>query len=152
MINFYTNLKTGSFAVWPESGSSIIPTSSIASELYSIELVDDLDLSSGSFSVYLTNNPTRLSEYLVLEYHSGSFPSSSGQYTYTLFEQLGNAYKWIDAKFTFGSAGGTWGGLQSGGVEPIDSGRAFVFGSNDPDFTNYITNNESGSYITYYTG
>ena len=151
MINFYTNLETGSFLIWPESGSSTL-TGSGQSEIYSMKLVDELDLTSGSFSVYLINNPTKLSEYLVLQYHSGSFPSASGQYTYTLFEDLGLAYKWIDANFTYGSATGTWGGLQSGSIGPIDSGRAFVFGTNDPTFTNYTTNNESGSYITYYTG
>lgn len=117
-----------------------------------MKLVDDLDLTSGSFSVYKINNPTKLSEYLVLQYYSGSFPSASGQYTYTLFEDIDAAYKWIDANFTYGGGDGTWGGEQSGGDSAIDSGRAFVFGTNDPEFTNYLSPNESGSYITYYTG
>jgi hypothetical protein len=149
MLNFYTNLETGSFVVWPESGSSTL-TSSINE--YSMQLVDDLDLTSGSFDVYKINNPTKLSEYLVLQYYSGSFPSSSGQYTYTLFQDVDTAYKWIEANFTYLSTNGTWGGEQSGGTNAIDSGRAFVFGTNDPEFTKYISPNESGSYITYYTG
>ena len=117
-----------------------------------MQLVDDLDLSSGSFSVYKINNPTKLSEYLVLQYYGGTFPSASGQYSYTLFEDIDTAYKWIDANFTYGYGDGTWGGEQSGGNLPIDSGRAFVFGTNDPEFNNYTTNNEDGAYITYYTG
>ncbi len=88
MLNFYTNLETGSFVLWPESGSSTL-TSSINE--YSMQLVDDLDLTSGSFDVYKINNPTKLSEYLVLQYYSGSFPSSSGQYTYTLFQDVDTA-------------------------------------------------------------
>lgn len=150
MINLHTNVDTGSFVIWPESGSS--DSSGSLSINYEMRLVDDLDLSSGSFSVYKINNPTKLSEYLVLQYYSGSFPSSSGQYSYTLFEDIDKAVKWIDANFTYGSTNITWTGKQPVSDEPIDSGRAFVFGTNDPNFTNYITNNESGSYITYYTG
>ena len=144
MIQIYTTRETGSIVVWPESGS--LTTSSL-----SMTLVDDLDLTSGSFSVYKINNPNNLSEYLVLQYYSGSgIPTASGQYTYTLFEDIDTAYKWIDANFLFGSSdAGTWGGSQSGGVSAIDSGRAFVHGTNDPTFTNYITSNEDGAYITY---
>lgn len=144
MIQIYTHLETGSFVLWPETGS-------VTTASYSMTLVDDLDLSSGSFSVYKINNPNNLSEYLVLQYYSGSgIPTASGQYSYTLFEDLDTAYRWIDANFLFSSAdAGTWGGSQTGGVSPIDSGRAFVHGTNDPTFTNYTTDNENGAYITY---
>lgn len=113
-------------------------------------LVDDLDLVSGSFSVYKINNPNNLSEYLVLQYYSGSgIPTASGQYSYTLFENDYIAYQWISASFTFGNANGTWGDGIASGSGTIDSGRAFVHGTNDPQFNNYTTSNEYGAYITY---
>jgi len=151
MVNIHTTRDTGSLVVWPVSASS-------SGSDFTLEVTHDMNLVSSSFPVYKINNPNNLSEYLVLQYYSGSdIPTASGQYTYDLKETLasvptgsftygGTSQRWVQAKFT-------WGGQSSNVLpETIDTGRAFVYGTNDPSFTKYQSSNEEGEYITYYTG
>lgn len=144
MIQLQTNTETGSFVVWPESGSN-------SSGSYRLQVTHSMNLATNRFDVYRINTPNNLSEYLVLQAYSGSIPTASGQYVYNLEERLTEDYTFASASFTFAQADGTWGG----GITPtagdlIDSGRLFVSGTNDASFTSYTTDNETGRYTTYY--
>jgi len=144
MIQLQTNRETGSFVVWPESGSN-------SNGSYRLQVTHSMNLASGSFPVYRINNPNNLSEYLVLQAYSGSgIPTASGQYVYNLEEKITQDYTFASASFTFAQADGTWGNGITTGSDLIDSGRLFVSGTNDPSFDQYISNNEQGRYITYY--
>jgi len=149
MLNINVNRETGSVLIWPESAST-------AGSEYTLTLTHDMNLVSSSFPVYKINAPDNLSEYLVLQYYSGSgIPTASGQYSFTLDEAIQVAtgsYTWGSASLFWKDARFTWEGNISTGSAPIGSGRAFVEGTNDPLFTKYQSSNEEGEYITYYTG
>lgn len=149
MLNIYSTRATGSVAIWPVTGSS-------TNANFTLELIHDMNMNSSSFSLSLTNTPNNLSEYYEFNYLSGSagIPSASGQYTYNLQDDLGaGQVTWAEAKQTFGASTYQWKNAftSSGLLQDIDTGRAFVFGTNDPEFTNYVSSNENGTYITYYS-
>tara|TARA_A100001201_G_scaffold142547_3_gene141040 strand:+ start:246 stop:692 length:447 start_codon:yes stop_codon:yes gene_type:complete len=148
MLNIYYNLETGSVAIWPI-------TSSMTSSNFSLELTNDMNQVSQSFNVYRKNTPNNLSEYLELEYYTGSnVPTASGQYTYNLkSDGLTGQVTWGGANQTFLATQFRWSDqfTTTGSTQTVDSGRAFVFGTNDPNYTKYTTANENGAYITYYT-
>lgn len=149
MLNIYSTQDTGSIAIWPATGST-------TAAIYRLELTHDMDMNSSSFSLSLTNTPNNLSEYYEFNYFSGSegIPSASGQYTYNLQDDLGSGQlKWIQAANLWSAIDDKWNNVitSSGIFRTIDEGRAFVFGTNDPQFTNYVTDNENGAYITYYS-
>jgi len=146
MIQLRTNQATGSFVIWPESASNQDPVE------FRLHVTHSMNLASGSLPVVKINNPNNLSEYLILQAYSGSgIPTASGQYNYNLSERVLNDYTWISASFTFEQAAGKWGGQISTASNVLDSGRLFVSGTNDPDFTIYTSSNEKGAYKTYYT-
>ena len=145
MINLYTNVNTGSIAIWPVTGS-------VTGSTFSMELTHDMDLASSSFSLSLTNTPNNLSKYYEFTYTGSAIPTASGQYTYNLQDNQGaGQLKWSQAASFFGTIQAKWNSVVTGSSleRTIDTGRAFVFGTNDPTFTNYITSNENGAYITY---
>lgn len=144
MLNLYTNVSTGSIAIWPATGSS-------TDSIFSLELIHDMDLVSSSFSLTLTNTPDNLSEYYRFNYTGSNIPTASGQYTYNLKDDSSIQLKWSEVKDTWSGILSKWSSVQtgSGDTRNIDSGRAFVFGDNDPEFTNYVSDNEQGNYVTY---
>ena len=145
MINLYTNVDTGSIAIWPVTGS-------VTGSTFSMELTHDMDLASSSFSLSLTNTPNNLSKYYEFTYTGSAIPTASGQYTYNLRDNQGSGQlKWGQANKFFSTIQSIWSNVEESTGLPrnIDTGRAFVFGTNDPTFTNYITSNEDGAYITY---
>lgn len=145
MLNLYTNVSTGSIAIWPATGSG-------TGAILSLELIHDMDLVSSSFSLTLTNTPDNLSEYYRFNYSGSNIPTASGQYTYNLRDNLGSGQvRWFEAAQTFGASTYQWNNAftASGVTQNIDTGRAFVFGTNDPTFTNYVSSNEQGNYVTY---
>lgn len=145
MLNLYTYLDTGSIVVYPDN---LYTTSS-----YKLNLTQDINLHSGSLDVVKINNPNRLSTYLVLQYNGSNLPTGSGQYSYTLnLPDTIQAEIWGETTFTFGNANFKWGESATVTGSQLAEGRAYVYGTNDPTFNNYTTDNEQGSYITYYTG
>lgn len=145
MINLYTNVDTGSIAIWPATGSN-------TGAVFTMEVTHDMDLVSSSFSLSLTNTPDNLSEYYRFNYTGSVIPTASGQYTYNLRDNQGaGQLKWFEARQTFGASTYQWNNAftASGVTQNIDTGRAFVFGTNDPTFTNYVSSNENGAYVTY---
>lgn len=149
MLNIYSTQDTGSIAIWPATGSTDTAN-------FRLKLTHDMDMTSSSFALTLTNTPNNLSEYYEFNYFSGSagIPSASGQYTYNLQDDQGSGQlKWSEAATTFATTDKLWSNVftASGIFETIDTGRAFVFGTNDPTFTKYTTDNENGAYITYYS-
>lgn len=150
MLNIYSTRATGSIAIWPATGSA-------TNANFSLELINDMNMNSSSFSLSLTGStPNNLSEYYKFNYLSGSagIPSASGLYTYNLQDDLGaGQVKWTEARQLFGASTWQWKNAftSSGLTQDIDTGRAFVFGTNDPEFTNYVSTNENGTYTTYYS-
>jgi hypothetical protein len=149
MLNIYPTQATGSVAIWPATGSR-------TGANYKLELINDMNMNSSSFSLSLTNTPNNLSEYMQLDYLSGSagIPSASGLYSYNLKADIaGGQLKWTEASNLWTAIQSQWTSVTtaSGIFETIDSGRAFVYGTNDPEFTENITSNENGTYITYYS-
>jgi len=150
MLNINSTQDTGSIAIWPATGSS-------TEAAFRLKLTHDMNMNSSSFSLSLSGSvPNNLSEYYKFNYFSGSegIPSASGQYTYNLQDDLGSGQlKWIEAANLWSAESKKWNNVttSSGIYRDIDEGRAFVFGTNDPQFTNYVTDNENGTYITYYS-
>ena len=149
MINIYPSSSTSTFVVWPDSGTEIVGTETGS---YSLSTTHTYDLSQSTFPVSRSNTPNNLSEMLVFQYSSGSgAPDKSGQYTFDLNEGEKISYTWGDADVEFTNANFRYSESFLSGSKVIDSGRLFIHGTNDPEFNNYITDNENGEYITYYT-
>lgn len=150
MLNIYSTRATGSIAIWPATGST-------SNANFRLKLTNDMNMNSSSFSLSLTGSaPNNLSEYYQFNYFSGSegIPSASGLYTYALQDDQGTGQlTWTQANQTYTAIQNVWSNVftSSGIFEDIDTGRAFVFGTNDPEFTNYVTTNENGTYTTYYS-
>ena len=150
MLNIYSTRETGSIAIWPATGSA-------TNANFRMILTNDMNMNSSSFSLSLTgSNPNNLSEYYTFNYFSGSsgLPSASGLYTYDLQDDLGSGQlTWTQAKQTYSTTQFKWSNYftSSGVFQDIDTGRCYLFGTNDPEFTNYVTTNENGTYTTYYS-
>lgn len=149
MINLYPTNPTSSFVVWPDSGTEIVGSETGS---YTLNVTHSYDLTTGSFSVDRINTPNNLSEMLVFNYTSGSgAPDKSGQYTFNLVEGEDRQLKWGSTREKFGTTQlkyTTPSFVSGSGV--IDEGRLYIFGVNDPFFTNYTTANEDGRYTVYY--
>ena len=147
MINFNSSQPTNTFSVYPES-SSLYGNSSSGS--FYVELIQDMDLSSGSFDVILLNNPTAFSPRLTLQAVDID-PKITGQYTFKLFEAVnGEQLKWGTTHIKFSELHALWSNARTqSDVRLIDTDRAYVQGDNNPTITTYSTSNEEGAFTTY---
>lgn len=148
MINFNTSQATNTFSVYPES-SSLYANSSSGS--FYVELIQSMDLSSGSFEVSLLNTPTEFSPRLTLQ-ATDIEPKITGQYTFKLFEKVtGERLTWGATHTQWSQLHQKWSDVTSGGLigRLIDTDRAYVQGDNNPTITTYSTSNEEGAFTTY---
>ena len=149
MINFNTSQASNTFSVYPESSS--LYWNSPSGSFY-VELIQSMDLSSGSFEVSLLNTPTDFSPRLTLQETTG-IPEITGQYIFKLYEEIrGEQLQWGNAHFKFSELHQLWSDVTNAGSEGtrlLDTDRAYVQGNNNPDITTYSTNNEQGAFTTY---
>ena len=144
MVNFYKDNATNTFSVYPETGST--------DSSFTVKLTQDLDLSTTEFTVQRINGTNTLNDILVLQNTtSDDLPDFTGQYTFELFtEGTGTPLIWGLTTSTYSTTNQRWGDANTNLGVKIDTDRAFVFGSDEPIFTEYITTNEVGRYTTYH--
>ena len=144
MVNLYKDATTNTFSIYPETGST--------DSSFTVRLTQDLDLSSTEFTVTRINSTTTLSDILVLQSTtSNDLPDYTGQYTFELFTEGTNLpLIWGTTTSTYSTTTRKWGDATSDVGVKIDTDRAFVYGSDQPTFTEYTTTNEVGRYTTYH--
>ena len=149
MLNLTTNQATGSVLVYPESASIYYNDPTV---VFTGTAVQDLDLSSGSFEMELINTPNGYNEGLVLQVYSGSgVPERTGQYTFTLSEAtVGAHYKWGTTNVKWSAFNYLWSYTKdSSQARQIATDRLYINGTDTPQFTDYTSPNENGTFTTY---
>ena len=151
MIQLYYRSGSGnqSKAIWPETDSIYYNNPSGS---FSLSYSQDLDRSSGSIDLTLLNTPDLVTPRLVFSLANNKVPQFSGYYTVTLKENLtedvrtwgAEAIEWQAADFTWASSTDVVSSRQ------LDVDRAWVSGSDQPSFTQYVSADEDGTYTTYH--
>ena len=90
-------------------------------------------------------------QYYIGTISGSQIPSPSGQYNIDVYSgSFGDAI-WSEVAVAFGAYDEEWG--SAGGYYPagtiLRTIRAWVSGSNDVSYTNYVSSNELGTYTTY---
>ena len=141
MIQLKKSQDTNTFAFYPD-----VEVDSSINDL-SLEYVQDLDKSSGTFFGIITSKKN----WVVGQVSGSDLPAPSGQYTLTLKETRPEApLKWSEAYFQWQAADITWSdakGRLPGQILAVE--RAYIEGSNEAEFTTYSSPNETGTYTTY---
>ena len=148
MIQLNKSQAINTVTLYPESSS--IYAASTASQ-FTFTVTQSLNQNTSSFTGELVNTPTTLNPRLTFNISASDLPANTGQYQVTLSEAElaaaqtwgGFAEKWILADTLWSQA------LGITGSRVIDHDRAWISGSNDPIFDNYISSNEQGYYTTY---
>ncbi len=107
------------------------------------------DLSNGEF---FGDVPTTKGKYRIVNISGSELPTPSGQYDIDVYEAAEFApITWAAANFAFGNNPYTWddAGTKNKTGNVLRTIRAWISGSNDVSFTNYVTDNEFGTYTTY---
>lgn len=169
MINFYKSGTTNTISVWPDNDATYIDQ---PNQVFEITLKQDYDQSTTVLEGVLINTPTAFNPRLVLQVSSSDVPPYTGLYSFQLTEALRGQTTWGEADFTWADAAFLWSNVPiDRNVILLDGDRAYVSGSDVPVFvsyttsstetiyqsgsiipdpTQYITTNETGSYITYH--
>lgn len=151
MIQLYYRSGSGnqSIAIWPETDSIYFNNPSGS---FSLSYSQDLDRSSGSIDLTLLNTPDSVTPRLVFSLPNNQVPQFSGYYTVTLKENLTEGVKkWGQETNTWTSAAFKW--SDSSYIvnsRELDVDRAWVSGSDQPSFTQYVSADEDGTYTTYH--
>jgi len=169
MINLHKTGTVNTISVWPEN-----PTvhNDQPNQIFEITLTQDYDKSKTVIPGVLVNNPTTFTPRLVLQVSSSDVPPYSGLYTFQLVEALRGPATWGEIDERWIEIQKLWPDVTvDKSYVLLDNDRAYVSGSDDPVFisyttssietiygsgsvipdpTEYITTNETGSYITYH--
>jgi len=167
----YATTGSQTIAVWPDT-----PASSSTSP-FRMVLSSDYDRSSTVVDLTLQNTPTSVLPRLVFSFNKAQLPSYTGNYTLTLqeaerFRELDLI--WGETEMTWTNIQAKWSDptyIKGGFTEVLDIDRAWISGSDVPSFTQYTTSSsdtiyesgsivppptqylspdETGSYITYH--
>lgn len=146
---YYQTGSTQSIAIWPESSSIYFNN---ASGSFSLSYVQDLDRSSGSIDLTLLNTPTSITPRLVFRLNNNEVPQYGGFYTVTLKEELTEPVrKWGTESDQWFAADYKWSSnIDVLVTRNLDVDRAWVSGSDTPEFTSYASADENGAYTTYH--
>lgn len=169
MINFYKSAVTNTISVWPEEDSLHL---SNPNQIFQITLTQDYDQSTTVLEGVLINSPTPYNPRIILQVSSSDVPSYTGLYTFKLTELLRGPMTWGEYDTLWKDANELWPDVTiDKNFVLLDNDRAYVSGSDVPVFvsyttsstetiyqsgsiipdpTQYITTNETGSYITYH--
>lgn len=106
------------------------------------------DLSNGTMPFSVDNIK---GQYYIGGVSGSDIPSPSGQYNIDIYQGIaGNPLIWNTTATTWATTDKTWnfsGFSATGSI--LRSIRAYVSGSNDVSFTDYVSPNELGTYTTY---
>lgn len=121
-------------------------TSSIDSLI--LDYQQDYDLSSGSIDLDVASTKGK---YRIGIISGSEMPANSGQYTIDIFSGSFEPAIWSTTPNTYASVDSVWSnfGTFQRSSDLLRTIRAYVSGSNDVVFNNYVSPNESGSYTTY---
>jgi len=148
MIQFDKSTAINTVTLYPESASAY---ASSTSSVFTFSVTQSINQNTGSFTGTLINTPSTLNPRLTFNVSASALPDYSGQYQIALSEALSTggakwgtyAVQWILADVKWSEV------LGSSGSRTIDSDRAWISGSDEPSFDNYISSNEQGYYNTY---
>jgi hypothetical protein len=107
------------------------------------------DLSNGTF---FGDVPSTKGKYRIVNISGSELPTPSGQYDIDVYEaEEFGAVTWQNANIIWGNNPYTWDAVGDKQIvgDVLRTIRAWISGSNDVSFTNYITDNEFGTYTTY---
>ncbi len=147
MINLNRAQNTNTIAIYPESASIYYNNPSGSFEL---QVSQDYNRNTGSIPLALLNSPTEFSPRLVFQILGSTIPSSSGIYTYTLEEFITVSNTWIEQNTIWSLTDLQWGsGEDKSSARTLDVDRAWISGSDIPEFNQYVSPDEDGYYVTY---
>ncbi len=146
MIQLDKSKNVNTIYTYPDQLPGAIDNPSLDNRL---QLTHVLDQNVSYVDLYLTNQPTRNNPGVIYELSGSGVPDAGGQYLYDLQEGIANIRYWGQTADLWTAATYTWG--ESGWItsDTIDSGVAFVSGSDDPAFNRYLSSNEDAYYTTY---
>ena len=169
MINLFKSGATNTISVWPDEDATHIGQ---PNQVFEITLTQDYDQSKTVLEGVLLNTPTLQTPRLILQVSSSDVPSYTGLYTFQLREALRGPMTWGEYNELWQDANVLW---PDATIDTsfilLDGDRAYVSGSDVPVFVSYTTSsvetiygsgsiipepiqyistNETGSYITYH--
>lgn len=169
MINLYKSGLTNTISVWPDEDPQYLDQ---PNQVFEITLTQDYDQSKTVLEGVLLNNPTLQTPRLILQVSSSNVPEYTGLYTFELREAIRGKMTWGEYNTRWEDANVLWPDVTvDRSFLLLDGDRAYVSGSDVPVFvsyttsstetiygsgsiipepTQYITTNETGSYITYH--
>ena len=169
MINFFKSGTTNTISVWPEQDAVYLNQ---PNQIFEIKLIQDYDQSTTVLEGVLINTPTPFSPRLILQVSSSDVPPYTGLYTFQLREAIRGPVTWGELDRLWKDIDVKWPDITiDKNIVLLDNDRAYVSGSDVPVFvsyttsstetiyqsgsiipepTQYITTNETGSYITYH--
>ncbi len=148
MIQFDKSTAINTVTLYPESASAY---ASSTSSVFTFSVTQSINQNTSSFTGTLTNTPSTLNPRLTFNVSASALPDYSGQYQITLEEALtGAAQKWGEFAEQWILADTRWiDAFGLTGSRAIDHDRAWISGSDEPSFDDYISSNEQGYYTTY---
>lgn len=169
MINLHKTGELNTIAIWPEVPSVYDDQ---PNQVFEITLIQDYDQSQTVLEGFLINNPTPQTPRIILQVSSSEVPNYTGLYSFQLREAIRGRATWGEINEKWSEIHKLWPDVTvDRNFVLLDGDRAFVSGSDVPVFvsyttsstetiygsgslipepTQYITNNETGSYITYH--
>jgi len=146
MLQFNKSLATNTNAVY-------LDTVNTGSGYYNNLVVvysQSYDNSNGTFVVNTVSAPTQYNNWLVVSNTGSLSPSYTGQYDVGVWTNEFSAAIWNQVATPWNSFNEIWD--EAGEDIPttlLYSDRAWVSGSNDSNITQYVSQDENGTYITY---
>lgn len=112
-----------------------------------LDYTQDYDRSSGE--MFMNVDSTK-GQYRIGTLTQNYIPSFSGLYTIDIYKGTTADYRWGFVAEEFGAVAVEWGQAGTGKIgEVLRTIRAIVSGSNNPEYTDYTSPNELGTYTTY---
>lgn len=132
------------------------PTQTLAIHLNTTASIDALvlsysqsyDLSNGNIEYFVDNIK---GQYYIGTISGSQIPANSGQYDISVYSGSFEDAVWSEVAIAFGAYEEKWSsaGIFNPAGDVLRTMRAWVSGSNDSSFTDYVSPNELGTYTTY---
>lgn len=132
------------------------PTQTLAIHLNTTASIDALvlsysqsyDLSNGNIEYFVDSIK---GQYYIGTISGSQIPANSGQYDISVYSGSFEDAVWSEVAIAFGAYEEKWSsaGIFNPAGDVLRTMRAWVSGSNDSSFTDYVSPNELGTYTTY---